>query len=363
MSSVIEAALRNLIPKAQPEDGVRIQIDDPFLFLDVKAFIMAGDAKQITLTMIERDGVSLKKPEELVFAGRLKTFRLTGGPQTPLALPNNETSYRYDGYCKSAVLLAKFADSYKGTDHFEPSYIFDTRINDYNGELKTWSLLSYDQSQGRDTKHHKTKIGTVTTTTQKSTKSHNFYASANLYISATLDHRRIRVDIFEGKGLKASDFRLIGKPTSDPYVVMKVPGASRKYTKVIKKNLNPKWNESFDISWPTNKPLEDITLNIMDKDIMSKDDPLGQVVIRAADIEDAGGQMKDAADTHKRWIPISINGVASSTNGELLVCATTYTMSELQESGHIMENGESKDGFIRSCFDGLRMSEKHPVKI
>uniref|UniRef100_A0A803Q682 C2 domain-containing protein n=1 Tax=Cannabis sativa TaxID=3483 RepID=A0A803Q682_CANSA len=63
--------------------------------------------------------------------------------------------------------------------------------------------------------------------------------------------------------------------TSDPYVVLKL-GKQLK-TRVIKGNVNPEWNECFNIS--ASDPHVPINLCVYDKDTFSFDDKMGEVDI------------------------------------------------------------------------------------
>ena len=53
---------------------------------------------------------------------------------------------------------------------------------------------------------------------------------------------KLIISVIEAKALKAVDFG----GTSDPYVVVDVGDMSKK-TKYISKNLNPSWNEQFEL--------------------------------------------------------------------------------------------------------------------
>ena len=92
--------------------------------------------------------------------------------------------------------------------------------------------------------------------------------------------------IKEARDLPAADaagfFDRKGAPSSDPFVQVKV--AKHKIrTKTIKKNLNPAWNEQYDLKdlVLTDKML----VSVWDYDIIGKNDLLGQVEIPLAKIE------------------------------------------------------------------------------
>lgn len=54
-------------------------------------------------------------------------------------------------------------------------------------------------------------------------------------------------------GILTKTLRTIGFP--DPFAVATINGEQTKTTSVIKKTLNPYWNESFDLSVPPSLPI------------------------------------------------------------------------------------------------------------
>ncbi|KAF8407633.1 hypothetical protein HHK36_006766 [Tetracentron sinense] len=77
----------------------------------------------------------------------------------------------------------------------------------------------------------------------------------------------LRVRVCRGINLAVRDVR-----TSDPYVVI-LMGKQRLKTNVIKKNLNPEWNE--DLTLYIDDPNLPIVLTVYDKDTFSQDDKMG----------------------------------------------------------------------------------------
>ncbi|KAL5994605.1 Protein C2-DOMAIN ABA-RELATED 4 [Asimina triloba] len=79
----------------------------------------------------------------------------------------------------------------------------------------------------------------------------------------------LRVHVVKGTNLAIRDVR-----TSDPYAVLKM-GKQKLKTGVMKKNVNPEWNEilTFSIADPT-LPIK---LTVYDKDRFSQDDKMGEV--------------------------------------------------------------------------------------
>ena len=87
------------------------------------------------------------------------------------------------------------------------------------------------------------------------------------------------VHVLKARGLLASD----SNGLSDPYVSIKFSSQKRK-TKIVRKSLNPEWNETFEFkakrprSNPTALDNEKVVITLKDKDLFF-DDPLGFVEI------------------------------------------------------------------------------------
>eukprot|EP00262_Sarcandra_glabra_P016534 TRINITY_DN542_c0_g1_i1.p1 TRINITY_DN542_c0_g1~~TRINITY_DN542_c0_g1_i1.p1 ORF type:complete len:166 (-),score=16.28 TRINITY_DN542_c0_g1_i1:551-1048(-) len=77
----------------------------------------------------------------------------------------------------------------------------------------------------------------------------------------------LRVHVERGTNLPVRDVR-----TSDPYVVLRM-GRQKLKTRVIKKNINPEWNEDLTLS--VKDPTLPVKLEVYDKDTFSLDDPMG----------------------------------------------------------------------------------------
>ncbi|XP_054822057.1 protein C2-DOMAIN ABA-RELATED 4-like [Prosopis cineraria] len=78
----------------------------------------------------------------------------------------------------------------------------------------------------------------------------------------------LRIRVKRGVNLAVRDVR-----SSDPYVVVKM-GKQRLKTRVIKKDVNPEWNEDLTLS--VTEPDRPIKLTVYDHDTFSKDDKMGE---------------------------------------------------------------------------------------
>ncbi len=67
------------------------------------------------------------------------------------------------------------------------------------------------------------------------------------------------------------EWRNIILGSSDPYVVLKLNGATHK-TRTVKKNLNPLWSETFTFHNSFNVDRDTLCIEIWDWDRFSKDD-------------------------------------------------------------------------------------------
>nr|AFK33467.1 unknown [Lotus japonicus] len=77
----------------------------------------------------------------------------------------------------------------------------------------------------------------------------------------------LRVRVKRGVNLAVRDVR-----SSDPYVVVKMYNQKLK-TRVIKKDVNPEWNEDLTLS--VIDPHHSVLLTVYDHDTFSKDDKMG----------------------------------------------------------------------------------------
>ncbi|KAK4256595.1 hypothetical protein QN277_006299 [Acacia crassicarpa] len=77
----------------------------------------------------------------------------------------------------------------------------------------------------------------------------------------------LRVRIKRGVNLAVRDVR-----SSDPYVVVRM-GTQKLKTRVIKKCVNPEWNEELTLA--ATEPDHPIKLTVYDHDTFSKDDKMG----------------------------------------------------------------------------------------
>ncbi|KAH9299178.1 hypothetical protein KI387_030860, partial [Taxus chinensis] len=78
----------------------------------------------------------------------------------------------------------------------------------------------------------------------------------------------LKVRIVKGTNLAVRDLR-----SSDPYVVVRL-GHQKVKTRVIKKDLNPTWDEELSLYIPHSTPLL-LKLEVFDKDLLSRDDKMG----------------------------------------------------------------------------------------
>ncbi|KAF5331167.1 hypothetical protein D9619_005978 [Psilocybe cf. subviscida] len=149
--------------------------------------------------------------------------------------------------------------------------------------------------------------------------------------------KKIRVTVVAADGLSKRDvFRL-----PDPFAVITVDGEQTNTTSVIKKTLNPYWNESFDI---TVKDSSVVAVQIFDQRKFKRKDQgfLGVVNVRVSDVLDLelGGHEMLTLDLKKSNDNLVVHGkliMYLSTNittpitnpGPSQVAGITTTLSEM----------------------------------
>lgn len=77
----------------------------------------------------------------------------------------------------------------------------------------------------------------------------------------------LRIHVIRGINLAIRDVR-----SSDPYVIVRM-GKQKLKTRVVRKNVNPEWNEDLTLS--VADPSIPIKLQVFDKDTFSLDDKMG----------------------------------------------------------------------------------------
>ncbi|XP_066521210.1 extended synaptotagmin-1 [Hoplias malabaricus] len=94
----------------------------------------------------------------------------------------------------------------------------------------------------------------------------------------------LRIHLLEAQNLVPKDNLMGGmvKGKSDPYVTINVGGNTFK-SRVIKENLNPTWNEMYEVVM-TDLPGQDVSVEVLDKDMDMKDDFMGRLKIKLSDI-------------------------------------------------------------------------------
>ncbi|XP_058413943.1 extended synaptotagmin-1 [Diceros bicornis minor] len=97
----------------------------------------------------------------------------------------------------------------------------------------------------------------------------------------------LRIHVLEAQDLIAKDRFLGGlvKGKSDPYVKLKLAGRSFR-SRVIREDLNPRWNEVFEVI-VTSIPGQELEVEVFDKDL-DKDDFLGRCKVSLTTVLNSG---------------------------------------------------------------------------
>lgn len=110
---------------------------------------------------------------------------------------------------------------------------------------------------------------------------------------------KLYVYVQEAKGLPAKDYNGL----SDPYVKLQL-GKSKARTRVIRKTLNPSWNEEF--TFKVDDLSEELHISLWDEDKFLVDDFLGQVKVPVSKVLDSEKQTMPLT-----WFPLQPRGSRS----------------------------------------------------
>lgn len=114
---------------------------------------------------------------------------------------------------------------------------------------------------------------------------------------------KLLVKVIEARNLPAVDLNGF----SNPYVRLLL-GKSRCRTKVVKKCLNPSWNEEFSL-WVEDLN-EDLTVCVLDEDKYFNDGFVGQMKVPVSRVLDTENKTLGAA-----WYPLQLKKKKSKNRG------------------------------------------------
>lgn len=143
------------------------------------------------------------------------------------------------------------------------------------------------------------------------------------------DIHKIRIEITEASNVMIADLA-----SSDPYVKVYDTSTDKLIytTAVIKKNLNPVWNEVVDVVVdPTREWPEIYRFEIWDRDLLSKDDAMGQVIVHLK-VSDLGD-----SKTIDKWYPIT--GPPTKAKGELRVVVSRLWQRKQSKARSLTPHG------------------------
>lgn len=130
----------------------------------------------------------------------------------------------------------------------------------------------------------------------------------------------LRIHLLAGQNLVPKDNLMGGmvKGKSDPYVKINIGGETFT-SQVIKSNLNPTWNEMYEVIL-TQLPGQELHVEVFDKDMDMKDDFMGRLKISLKDIIDCQytDQWFSLADVKSGRVHLILEWVPTASDSENL---------------------------------------------
>ncbi|KAL0904697.1 hypothetical protein M5K25_026833 [Dendrobium thyrsiflorum] len=150
----------------------------------------------------------------------------------------------------------------------------------------------------------------------------------------------LKVIIVEGKRLAIRDFI-----SSDPYVIVRV-GELMEKTKVIKRCLNPVWNE--ELTFSIKGPVTDLKLEVFDHDRFKFDDKMGHAYLSLQPIMSAS-KLKRALKLSTGESETNLRKVAPNRDNCLIVDSfVTYVNGEIVQDVYLkLQDVESGELFVK----------------
>lgn len=135
------------------------------------------------------------------------------------------------------------------------------------------------------------------------------------------------VHITKAEGLCIRDTAVFGEGSSDPYVKILVDGLQVAKTHHKKKDLNPEFDQHFNVTLPQGSLTKDVTFAIFDKDMVSKDDAMGEVCYNVQDLiaDTKGGSVNKTSDV------LTCAG-CSTASGKLFLVVDTASLAPIEGS-------------------------------
>ncbi|XP_036956344.1 extended synaptotagmin-1 isoform X2 [Acanthopagrus latus] len=130
----------------------------------------------------------------------------------------------------------------------------------------------------------------------------------------------LRIHLMEGQNLVPKDNLMGGmvKGKSDPYVKINIGGETFT-SQVIKSNLNPTWNEMYEVIL-TQLPGQELHVEVFDKDMDMKDDFMGRLKISLKDIIDSQytDQWYNLSDVKSGRVHLGLEWVPTASESDRL---------------------------------------------
>lgn len=159
-------------------------------------------------------------------------------------------------------------------------------------------------------------------------------------VPSSLPRRQVDLKVLRGRGLVARDANYVTEASSDPYCVVLVDDEELGRTNVINGSLDPVWStrnsfEAVDVS-----PSSVVTVRLFDKDVMSEDDPMGEIRV----------VIGDWIATRDRRSPASPNRWFQVVPTAGCPCSGTLELRILLDSEKVRPHAECGDNDPRRVF-------------
>lgn len=109
--------------------------------------------------------------------------------------------------------------------------------------------------------------------------------------------------VIAGRDLEAMDV----SGTSDPYVKIQIGNTIKEKTRTIYRNLNPEFDEDFEVS--LNDMAEPMRISVWDSDLLGADDLIGELSIRLDELMDVNPDK--VKDSFNEWFAVKRNHVVT----------------------------------------------------
>lgn len=172
---------------------------------------------------------------------------------------------------------------------------------------------------------------------------------------------RVDLKVLRGRGLVARDASYVTEASPDPYCVILIDDEEMGKTDVVHGTLNPVWSKSNSFGDIPVAPMSVLTVRLLDKGVMSNDDPMGEVRVVIGDW--ITSRHTPSPGSPNRWYQVvPTNGCQCSGKLELRILLDSERVRPHAECGDRDPRRILRDGRIKPQSMGRLTAHREVIR-